>query len=443
MRGAKIATRRKAKKQIKKSKQGPSDIFLAGLPMLKDFEIQHTLICGASGAGKSQLFFQLLEQIRSRGDSAIILDNSCSFVPLFFREESDAILNPGDARCASWDLWREATTKSDLQTLASSLIPDTGESEPFWNNGARTVFVELAEKLRGRPDRSLQELLRLMMCSSLKELSGLLEGTPAGRLTNELIDKTAESIRGVLASKLACLEALGKGGSGNPFSVREWVQQAAEADKSRFLFISSTDKQLAEIRPLISAWTSLACSALLSLSQERSRRIWVICDELPSLQKLPRLSETLAQVRKFGGCFVLGLQAFSQLETVYGRTEADTILEGTNTKFVFRMAGSQGSRTASALLGNADIERPTESYSYGQNTVRDGISLATQRLSVPLVSPSEIQEMKDLVAYFKVGAAIPVAKLAVRYRKRVPISLPIMLKGEQATSPPLVWRIST
>ena len=58
------------------------------------------------------------------------------------------------------------------------------------------------------------------------------------------------------------------------------------------------------------------------------RRVWVILDELGSLQQLPYLTSGLAEARKFGGCFVIGVQSAAQLAKTYG-------FEGRTGNFIF------------------------------------------------------------------------------------------------------------
>ncbi|MFP1527116.1 type IV secretion system DNA-binding domain-containing protein [Escherichia coli] len=41
-------------------------------------------------------------------------------------------------------------------------------------------------------------------------------------------------------------------------------------------------------------------------------------NELPTLHKLPDLVEILPEARKFGGCYVFGIQSYAQLEDIYG-----------------------------------------------------------------------------------------------------------------------------
>ncbi len=66
-------------------------------------EAQHIQIIGDTGAGKSALIFQLLRQIRGRGESAIVYDPAREYVKRFYDPaRGDVILNPLDKRCPYW-----------------------------------------------------------------------------------------------------------------------------------------------------------------------------------------------------------------------------------------------------------------------------------------------------------------------------------------------------
>ncbi|MCC4791384.1 type IV secretion system DNA-binding domain-containing protein, partial [Vibrio splendidus] len=57
-----------------------SDFKVDGLALFKrEFEVQHMLIDGTTGAGKSVMLRKLLRWIRKRGDKAIIYDKGCTF----------------------------------------------------------------------------------------------------------------------------------------------------------------------------------------------------------------------------------------------------------------------------------------------------------------------------------------------------------------------------
>nr|BCT74105.1 hypothetical protein [Escherichia coli] len=58
----------------------------------------------------------------------------------------------------------------------------------------------------------------------------------------------------------------------------------------------------------------------------------VFCDELPTLHKLPDSVEILPEARKFGGCYVFGIQSYAQLEDIYGEKAAATLFDVMNTR---------------------------------------------------------------------------------------------------------------
>ncbi len=86
-------------------------------------EAQHMQIIGDTGAGKSALIFQLLRQVRGRGDSAIVYDPAREFVKRFYDPtRGDVILNPLDKRCPYWGPAEELRSRSEAKALAASLF---------------------------------------------------------------------------------------------------------------------------------------------------------------------------------------------------------------------------------------------------------------------------------------------------------------------------------
>ncbi|WP_238149559.1 type IV secretion system DNA-binding domain-containing protein [Arsenophonus endosymbiont of Aleurodicus floccissimus] len=53
---------------------------------------------------KSTVINDLLTQVRKQRKRAIVYDKGNNFIPLFYQEGKDIILNPMDARCPNWDL---------------------------------------------------------------------------------------------------------------------------------------------------------------------------------------------------------------------------------------------------------------------------------------------------------------------------------------------------
>jgi len=422
LRGSRLDTTGNVAKQIKKDKRA-SDIYISNLPLVAGSETQHILIHGTTGSGKTQLIAKLLDHLRRRGDKVFLYDKGGVYTPIYYRSGKDKILNPFDARCENWDLWHEALNATDFENMAESLIPMHGETDPFWVNAARTIFGSAAYTMQDDKDRSITKLLKLLLTSELKELEKYLIGTEAATLTSDKIEKTAISIRSIITTYLKSLRFLHDLDRENKskFSIRSWIHDFInDPNKSDdgWLFISSNAAQHASLRPLLSMWFAMASITLLSLPENRDRRIWFICDELPSLHKLPQLPETIAEARKFGGCFVLGMQSYAQLEKVYGRNAGREIFDLLNTRFFFRSPSADLAKFVSQELGEQEIEDMRENYSYGANSIRDGISIGTQQMTKPIVFYPEIMELPDMKCYVRLPAEYPVTLLDLELEQR-------------------------
>lgn len=429
IRGTSLVPSDTLKKQIIRAGRA-SDLNFDGFPLIKDCEVQHLLVHGTVGMGKSQLIMKLMDGLRARGDRVIVYDKGCTFTENYFQDSSDVLLNPFDTRCANWDLWAEAPRDELLENMAESLIPMHGESDPFWVNAARTVLSSAASKMRHDPDRSLEKLLQLLVTGEFTELEPYLTGTAAATLVSQQIEKTAISIRSVITTYLKSMQSLGGlNESGKaPFSIRDYI---LNPDNNGWLFISSNGEQHKSLRPLISMWIAMASLTLLSLPENQHRRIWFICDELPSLHKLPLLGETIAEVRKFGGCFLLGMQSFSQLVKVYGRSGAAEIFDLLNTRAFFASPSHEMAQLVSKELGEEEVDDTRENYSYGANSIRDGISLGKNRVIRPLVTYPEIMGLEALECCLRLPGH-PITKLKLKYQKR-----PSVAKGFIARELPL------
>lgn len=422
IRGAKLDTSQNVAKIINKQKNA-SDIVIDDLPIVANSETRHFLVHGSTGTGKTQLISKILDHLRRRGDRVFLYDKGGVYTSTFYRKDRDKILNPFDARCENWDLWREATASTDFENMAESLIPMHGETDPFWVNAARTIFGSAAFTMQDNSDRSIKKLLKVLLTSELSDLHNYLAGTEAATLTSDKIEKTAISIRSVITTYLKSLRFMTAVENNNDkkptFCIRDWI---CSEKNDGWLFLSSNAAQHASLKPLLSMWFSMATIALLALPENSNRRIWFVCDELPSLHKLPQLSESIAEARKYGGCFVLGMQSYAQLEKVYGRSAGKEIFDLMNTAFFFRSPSPDMAELVSRALGEQEIEDMRENYSYGANAIRDGISIGTQRMINQIVTPSEIMDLENMKCYVRLAGSYPISLLELTLNERPQIA---------------------
>lgn len=378
-----------------------SHIVIDGLPIVKDSEIQNFAMHGTVGTGKSTLMRKKLIRLREAGVPVIIYDKGNTFVEEFFDESIDTLLNPMDRRCANWDMWAECPTLPDLEAVTETLIPMGNSGDPFWQGSARTIFAEGAEQMRSDKKRTYNSFLRTLLAIKLDKLRDFLAGTPASTLVDGSIEKTAISIRSVLTNyvkSLRYLQGIDREGK-KPFTIREWMQGNSDKKRSGWLFITSNQRHHESLKPLISMWLGIASGNLLSLHENRYRRVWFFYDELPSLHKLPNLPYIIAEARKYGGCFVLGFQSYAQLEETYGPKFAAAIYDLLNTKYFFRSPSAAIAKFVEEDIGQTVRKRFSEQTSFGTDEVRDGISYGKDEERVSIVSYSDVQGLEDLQCF--------------------------------------------
>ena len=412
--GIKVVSSKTLRKIVKKSGPGAS-IILGKIKLPKNAETKHLFICGTTGAGKTNCIHELLPQVRSLNQKAVIIDLTGDLVATYYKEGRDVILNPFDSRSRGWSPWAECKQNYHYDDLATFLIPPSTQ-EAFWHSSARTLLSESLKKIT--PQEGLKTLLNYLLNVPLKEIEDLLNQTSAAPLLARDNDKTAASIRATLGNAIKSLEHVD--GSHDVFSIRRWVQDPDNNDG--WLFLSCTPEQRETLKPLISGWASVAISSLMSLTASPTRRMWVVIDELHALSCLPLLPQALAEARKYGGCFVLGTQDFNQLDAIYGANNTRSMMGLLNTKILFRSPDDYTAKRLSAILGEQESSEIIEGLSYGAHHMRDGVSLSDQRRTRPAVSPSEIMTLDDLAAYIKLPGNFPIAKIHFTYQNRPQIS---------------------
>lgn len=411
---------KKLKKLLKKHRKASPDYTLAGVPLIKDSETQHILMMGATGSGKSIAMKELMDQARTKGQRAIVYDIDEAFIPLYYREGKDIILNPLDVRSPVWNIWQECRDHTDYDSVAASLMPEhLSLSDPFWINSARTIFSSLASQLDKKDKRSTQALLQPIFDNDLGTLGALLKDTPAAPLVSEQIEKTAVSIKATLTTYCKALMYLKDDVNQPLFSIRRWIEE--DKDDS-WLFISSNMEKLESLKPLLSVWLDVCAKTILSLNHMQKRRLWIFLDELPSLHRLPSLMNALSRGRKYGACFVTAMQDVHQLYSVYGRDAAKALNALLSTKVFYRSQEPDTNAWMSSVIGQIETLERKEGISYGAHEMRDGVSIHQERRREAIIKPTDFLELDDLQAYLKLPGSWPVTKLQFEFKKRESIS---------------------
>lgn len=419
IRGGELVSPRQLRRRVMRGWKD-SDLELAGVPLVKDSETRHLLFVGSTGAGKSVATMEILDQVRKRGDQALVLDLSGDYVKAYYRSSVDVIFNPFDARSPVWTPWSEAEGPEHYQALAASLIPkDEHTTDPIWKYAPQNLFADLLAALADKGAASNAEVYRLLSDGSLDELTELLAGRIAGRSLKKDVVKQAEGIIMTLLNRMAFWPYLRDPFDGEqPFSVRDWVRGVDVSKGPRpWLFLAAQEEQLETLRPLMSLLIDTAMRAILSIEPSRSRCLWVILDEVASLDRLPALPRLLMRGRKHGAALILGLQSIPGMWDRYGRDATSDMITNLKTVLVMQTRDPDSADYLTRILGSVELEEPSHGQQMGTGKGRDGESIGVQRHQRQLVLPDEIQSLPELLGYLRLPG-YPVAQVKLRPRDR-------------------------
>lgn len=384
---------------------------LATIPIPFDTETRHILLNGSTGTGKSTIMAALAFDAIMRGDRLVVLDAGGALLSRFGRT-NDKILNPYDARTQGWSIFNEIRADYDYERYTMSVIPvaksDEGEE---WAEFGRLLVREIMRKLVNIGQATMRNVLYWATEASFEDLRAFLDGTLGASLFagSSEASRALTSARFVVSKKLTQHAKMPLG----HFSIRDWLAD----DDAGNLWITWREDMAPALRPLISAWTDVVCTSMLSLPETRhnQRRLWLFIDELGSLEKLASLLDALTKGRKSGQRVVAGLQAVSQMDKTYGREDALT-LRATFRSLVVLGGSRTDTKTCeemSLALGHHEVERPRRSRSIGHHY---GVNTSSERVRERVVSPDEIANLPDLRAYVALSGGYPITRVKVPVR---------------------------
>ncbi len=421
IRGSQIVKPRKLKTMtLDRSKR---QVTLAGVPIPFEGETLHFLIVGRTGTGKTVAIKEMLSAIIPRMDRVIITDPNGDFISHFWKK-GDVILNPFDKRGEGWSIFNEIRDEYDFDKFAKSVIPPAKSAQDAeWHRYAQLLFSETAKRLmKTRLGSNYQvsdkELTDWLTIKPVEELKDFLNGTAAAGLFDPGASKALASTRFIIANYVAPYQYLREG----DFSLRTWLHSQRPGN----LFITWREDMAEALRPLISTWLDILCTSALSLPivsklpKEKQQRIWLIIDELASLERLNSLEAALTRGRQHGLRIVTGLQSTAQLEHLYGRDKS-VALRSCFSNLLLLGGTSSDAQTAkdfSEGLGDQYFQRVQVS----KTRTRNGINKTevNQRLKEAIVLPSEIVNLPKLTGFLSLAGEYPLAKIKLK-----PLDLPV------------------
>ena len=425
---------RKAARVVKRSTQ-PVSLKLGSSVIPREKEYEHFLAMGSSGSGKSTLIRTMLEQIRDRGQAAVVVDPESEYVQEFYDPaRGDAVLNPLDQRCPFWSPWeefRDGLFDMDAAALAASFISDgpnlMTSNGVFFNRAARTVLESIFRAVQPHEAEAITALL----AKDRKGIKDALAHTPAAASIDPQAHDQGAGIVATVANAIKPLEFLPRrNDSHDTWSACKWATRP-----KGWLFLASTEDSRDAVRPLQSVWLDALIRWLMT-AEIGSQQVWLIIDELKTLGYQAQLERLVTGGRKRGLCAVMGFQDVSQLRSIYGRDRSITLVSSPSTKVILRCDEAETAKWASDQLGSREIVRTNMTALTGVSTNREGINLQPHRSSEHIVTAGEIQLLQPLKGYLCIaGYDRTTIRVPTHFlRRRQPAFMPRMLRSGKETS---------
>ncbi|MEM7828269.1 MAG: type IV secretion system DNA-binding domain-containing protein, partial [Candidatus Aenigmatarchaeota archaeon] len=306
LRGQKLVSERELAKLI----QAKDVSFYIGMvPFPITYETRHMLIVGRPGTGKTTLINEILLSLRDRGVKAIIHDFKGDYVSKFYDPDKDCIFNPLDTRSVHWCPLSEVQMYADVDSIATSLIPESKAQDKFWVDAARDVFSSILHILLRSGEISNQAIWRYSSLTEPEMIEVISQAVsqgiePARRALGYLQgyergSKVASDVLSTMKQHTNCFEYMTHLES--RFSLRDWV----ESPEGGFLYVTNYVNVADTLRPMTTLVVDLVLKHLLSLQDDRNRRMFIVLDEFANMLRLSTVVKALETARSKGGAIII------------------------------------------------------------------------------------------------------------------------------------------
>lgn len=411
VRGAKLIAPKELAKQMKTHKDA-ADLPVGPVRLPRSAEVKHLLFIGAPGTGKTNQASQMIERLVERGDKMIIYDFKGDYLAKFYDPGRDIIFNPLDTRCQGWNLFNELSRFMDIDAVAHSLIAQSYMQDPFWNDAARDVFSGILHYLYQNNARSNSDIWAAVT-APISHIAGWLKGTRGGErgyvYIQDASSKQAMSVVAVMMQYVKSFEYMSK--ADGSFSITEWLGDP----KPGAIFITNYADVKDTLRPILSLFVDLLGRKLLSMKDDRKRRVFFLLDEFGTLQRLSTIKDLLTLSRSKGGAVFIGVQDKGQIDKIYSPEFSQSILNACGNSIIYRVSDPVTAKYLSDRIGKTEILEVDQALSMGVSDNRDGVSLMQRSREKDLVLPSEIMNLRDLEAYLKI-ANYAITRIEFQYR---------------------------
>ncbi len=380
---------------------------------------------GTTGSGKSNAMMQYYENVE--GYKRVVVDIDGSFYKKYYKE-GDIVFCPFMKESVKWNIFSDISTIFDPANIAKSLVPEDPQAgqNRFFDDGARMVVEAVLTFLAKQKDSNNQALWDYLtdfeLIKEIKELDPDVKKI-LNYFTNEKQKLTADLLSTIISkTAIRSIEHLKRIDINNAkqknkvmisdledqisldtatkedFSFRKWLNDENQQN-TIYLLVNQDIQEI--VLPLYRVVIEILATELLSDSSNKQPVLFFL-DEFPAMGKMEKIQALLTRARKSYGAIIHGAQGYSQYVDAYGEQQAKTMMNNTNTLFVFKHPDGQ---YFSERFDKMEVWEYSESTPMRTTAHNEGLTGNKQKKEKVLILPSQIAKLENLEAYVKSLAA--------------------------------------
>lgn len=326
------------------------------IPISKNILSRHIMLIGGIGTGKTNAFFQMMDQIKdnlTKDDVMIIFDTKGDFYQEFY-EEGDVVISNDetsvgpDGKPNYWNVFCEVAEGeqeyASVMEIAKSLFKEACKrtNQVFFPNAARDIFMSvmlhfLRYSRAAKEDKYLNNaaLVDFIKSRTSKELRGMLNSYPDMKaMTSYISNDDSPQTQGVLSEMLQIVRDIfvGNFAKKGTLGLRNLVRQKG----GRKIFIEYDLSYGEMLTPIYSLMFDMAIKEALGRGRSEGN-VYFITDEFRLLPNLEHVDDAVNFGRSLGIKFMIGIQNVEQIYENYGEERAHSIMSGFLTSLNFRV----------------------------------------------------------------------------------------------------------
>ena len=362
--------------------QGTPSLYLRGtdgenrkvsVPFTNDLLSRHIMLLGGIGTGKTNAFFQMIDQLQhslTDDDIMVIFDTKGDFYQEFFSPGDVVISNDKtsvgpNGRRNYWNIFNEVNNDYQYESvleISKSLFAEECKrtTQIFFPNAARDIFMAcFLHFLRSVPpkERTNKNLAAYINSSTSADLRKMIQSYPDLRAMVSYISKDdSAQTQGVLSELQQVIRNIFVGNFAKTGNLG--LSRLVRAKGGKKIFIEY-DLSLGEmLTPIYSLMFDMAIKQALGRSRSEGN-VYFITDEFRLLPNLVHIDDAVNFGRSLGIKFMIGIQNVEQIFENYGEYRARSILSGFLSSFNFRVNDTRSREYIKDLFGK---NRKLEAY---------------------------------------------------------------------------------